>query len=430
MPTLPPRDPVARVRDEDDRRERETALTRRFRPIVIWLLAAIAIILVGSAMRSLAVVIVPLVVAVFVTLAVLPIDRWVAAQVGRRLAFLGHAAALLVVVLVLSGFFAGIYFAAQQAVGQMPDITSGFRSMLPGSAAEGSGLPSDGSTAAATADAAPRNATSAAVQAEAEPASDSAQPDSNTGAEGDGPFAGADFGALYDRTVVYLLDHAGALASGVLNAAATLIAGIVLVVFLVLLMLVERETWQAKTKALFSRSSQVGWNDTLAVTARSFRWYIVVRTALGVVSGALYAGWLAVFGVDLLVVWFVLAFLLNYIPTFGSILAALLPVIYVVATEDWTTALIIAAGLVVIEQVLGNYIDPMVQGKQLSVSPVVTFVGLLLFGWMWGVMGALLAMPILVFAVIALAHTDTLKPVALILSDAKDMESLEEKTYR
>lgn len=407
MPT-PYFDTSALAGERADGRSGDKPLPRRSRPIVTWLLAVIAIVLVGWAMRSLAVVVVPFIVAIFVTLAVLPIDRWVAARVGRRFAGLGHLAAILVVILVLSGFFAGIYFAAYQAVGQLPDVTSGLQGVLPDGAGEDGATVSDRAAAAASDAVSANGSIDAAVRF----------------------LSDVDLGALYDQAFGYAFEYAGGLARGILNTATALIAGIVLVIFLVLLMLVERETWQAKAEAIFSRSSQAGWNDTFAMTARSFRWFIVIRTALGVASGALYAGWLAIFGVELLLVWFVLAFLFNYIPTIGSILAALLPALYVLATQDWTTALIVAAGLIAIEQVLGNYIDPMVQGKQLSVSPVVTFFALLLFGWMWGIVGALLATPIVVFAVIALAHIDSLKPLALILSDAKDMKGLEERTYR
>jgi AI-2 transport protein TqsA len=404
-----PLSPSATNRHADgERPARETAPARRLPRVAVWLLAVVALILAGWALRALAVVVVPFVLALFVALAVLPVDRWVAAHVPRRLAFLGHVAALLVVVLVLSGFFAGIYVAAQQAVRQLPDISAAFGPSLTVPAAD----------------------PAAGVAATPPPVGAPAVGSPFT-SDGSGSFfSRLDYEALYRRAVSYASDHAGALAAGILNAAASLVAGLVLVIFLTLLMLIERHTWQAKAETLFSRRGQKHWRDTFAKTAESFRWYIVVRTALGLVSGVLYAGWLAIFGVDLLIVWFVLAFLLNYIPTIGSILAAALPVLYVFVVHDWETALIVAAGLIVIEQVLGNYVDPLVQGRQLSVSPVVSFLALLLFGWMWGIIGALLAMPIVVFAVIALAHVEALKPVALILSDAGDMKSLEEKTYR
>src|SRR5690606_3089301 len=91
----------------------------------------------------------------------------------------------------------------------------------------------------------------------------------------------------------------------------------------------------------------------------------------------LYAGWLAIFGTPLLLVWGILALLLNFIPTIGSLIAGILPVLFVFAQQDLQTAILVAAGLLVIEQVMGNYIDPKVTGRQLSLSPLVVLVSLL-----------------------------------------------------
>lgn len=222
--------------------------------------------------------------------------------------------------------------------------------------------------------------------AETAPAAASPAGARNAGDAGRSQPGGCGFsaGVLFDRFAAYLADHATEYARAVLTAVTALIAGLVLVFFLVLLLLVEAGTWREKLGNALSGRSQAGWEDTLAVLAKSFRWYILVRTALGAVTATLYVIWLAIFGVDLLVVWWVLALLLSFIPTLGSIVAGALPVIYALVTKDWTTALFVALGLLAIEQVMGNYVDPRVQGKQLSVSPLVTFFALLLLGWMWG----------------------------------------------
>ncbi len=428
----------ADVGPHDPGEGRETFVTR-FRPIVVWLLAIMAVILTGWALRALAVVVVPFVIALFITLAVLPIDGWVRDRMPRRLKWMGHAVATVVVVALLSSFFVGVYFAAQQAVRQMPNVTGELRALLPGGEEPGSifagGAGSTGGSAGTEGSATGDSGSDIPVLGggTSGDAGDALTTDRSAAADngataGGGLLGGLDLKSLADRVVVYLSDHAGGTARAILNAGAGLIGGLVLIIFLVLLMLVEGATWRAKVATIFSEPHRADWEDTFAVMAKSFRWYVIVRVLLGLVSGTLYVGWLAIFGVDLLLVWFLLAFFLNFIPTIGSIIAGTLPVIYVFVTRDWTTGLMVGAGLLVIEQVMGNYVDPRVQGKQLSVSPVVTFLALLLFGWMWGVIGALLAVPIAVFLVIAFAHVPTLKPVALLLSDAENMDALDEKT--
>ena len=120
-----------------------------------------------------------------------------------------------------------------------------------------------------------------------------------------------------------------------------------------------------------------------------------------------------------------LTFLLSFVPNLGSILSGILPTIYAFTTKDIGTAIAVGAGLTLIEQVIGNYIDPRVQGRLVAVSPTVIFAGLLVFAWIWGAPGALLATPVLIAAVIAFTHLDAMRPVALLLSNCGNYEELD-----
>jgi AI-2 transport protein TqsA len=95
---------------------------------------------------------------------------------------------------------------------------------------------------------------------------------------------------------------------------------------------------------------------------------------------------------------------------------------------DPTTTLIVAGGLLVIEQIMGNLIAPWVQGKQLSISPLVIMVSLMLWSWLWGVSGALLAVPMTVLLAITLSHIDGIRPFAVYFSDKSDVKHFEEST--
>jgi AI-2 transport protein TqsA len=161
------------------------------------------------------------------------------------------------------------------------------------------------------------------------------------------------------------------------------------------------------------------------IIADRLRRYLLARTILGVITAALNVAWLWIFGVDLLVVWALLAFLLNYIPTLGSLIAGLLSVAYAFVQKDFGTALAVDTGIFVIEQVMGNYVDPRVQGRQVSLSSVVVLITLLVWGWIWGIAGAILAVPITVAGMIICAHVRPLRPFALMLSNARDMEGLD-----
>ena len=79
--------------------------------------------------------------------------------------------------------------------------------------------------------------------------------------------------------------------------------------------------------------------DSIGVIAAKLRRYLVARAVLGIVTAALYVGWLWIFGIDLLLVWGLLAFLLNFIPTLGSLIAGALPILYAFAPKDPGSAL-------------------------------------------------------------------------------------------
>ncbi len=88
----------------------------------------------------------------------------------------------------------------------------------------------------------------------------------------------------------------------------------------------------------------------------------------------------------------------------------------------------VAGGLLVIEQVMGNFIGPRLEGKQLAISPLVIISSLLLWSWLWGAAGTVLAVPMTVLIAIALSHIDALRPFAFVLSDKSDRRRFEERT--
>ena len=211
-----------------------------------------------------------------------------------------------------------------------------------------------------------------------------------------------------------------------LGLTASTITGIVLILFLMLLMLTEVETWHRKFIAISSRNTDRELREMGRSIGEKFRTYFNTRVVLGGLTAALYVGWLALFGVDYLLLWGLLAVLLNFIPTVGSIIAGLLPVAYSLITRDPATAAMIAGGLLVIEQVMGNLVDPLVLGKRIAVSPLVILISLGFWTIVWGIPGAILAVPLTVLIILVLAQFDSLKPAALLLTDRSSFDELED----
>ena len=140
--------------------------------------------------------------------------------------------------------------------------------------------------------------------------------------------------------------------------------------------------------------------------------------------------WLLVLGVDFAFLWGVLTLLLNYVPNVGPLVAGVLPAPLALIQHGWLWALLVVAGLAVTEQVIGNYVDPKLQGKSLDISPLVVLLSVIFWGRVWGVAGAVLAVPLTATVVIACAHIPALRPVALLLSRSADERTLEAETDR
>jgi len=235
--------------------------------------------------------------------------------------------------------------------------------------------------------------------------------------------------AVTDGPGADAMSLSGDLASGalnVLNLTATALGGIVLVLFLMLMMLSEAPAWGAKLRSIAgSRTAVRTWLEIGQSVGAKFRTYFAARLILGVVSGCLYGAFLFVLGIEYALLWGLLAVLLSFLPTIGSIISGVLPTIYVFITRDPGEALMVAAGLLVIEQVIGNFLDPKLMGRRLAISPLVVLLALLLWTLLWGFAGALLAVPITVLATVVMAHVDRLKPAALLLTDCETLDELE-----
>lgn len=208
------------------------------------------------------------------------------------------------------------------------------------------------------------------------------------------------------------------------------LAGLVLVLFFVLLMLLEVRRWQEKVNTALKDSWAAATLDTVATVSHQLRQYLFVRTMMGLATAVLEGLWLWLVGVDLALVWAMVFFFLNYIPTIGSAVAAIPPTLIALVTLGPGWALVAIAGIFVIEQVMGNFVDPRWVGHKLSISPLVVLIAILFWGWVWGIVGAILAVPMTAILIIAAAHVPSLRSIALLLSRTSSEDELVTHTHR
>jgi predicted PurR-regulated permease PerM len=150
--------------------------------------------------------------------------------------------------------------------------------------------------------------------------------------------------------------------------------------------------------------------------------YMVIKTVINLIAAGLITVLLTVLGVDYPVMWGCLAFLLHFIPSVGSIVAAGPPVVLAYIQRGDGTALMTAAGYILIGMVVGNVIEPRIMGRRFGMSPLVVFLSLILWGSLLGLVGALLCVPLTMTLRIACAAGKDTRWIAVLLGPESSPE--------
>ena len=195
----------------------------------------------------------------------------------------------------------------------------------------------------------------------------------------------------------------------------SVIALIVLVFFLTILLLLEWNEWRQKARQAASGSRSTRILDAIDNISKKIRSFLVVRTVLSLISGLATGLWLWAAGVELAFVWGLLTFILNYIPSLGSIISVVAPTIFALVQLGLWRAVIALAGMIVIEQIVAGLIEPRMQGRAVRLSPFIVLMSLVFWGWVWGIVGMLLAVPLTVTFVVICSEIDSLEWLAEIM---------------
>ena len=199
------------------------------------------------------------------------------------------------------------------------------------------------------------------------------------------------------------------------------ITNAILVMIFLVFMLLAKPYANEKLRAAFSPARADTLIDITNTISRQIGAYLGALFVISLVTGLVVWGVLELLGVEFAFTWGLLAFVLNFIPTIGSIAASIPPVLMALAqfAPDVWPAVGVAATLFAIQQILGNFIAPKVYGDRLNLSPVVILLFLVFWGWLWGVTGALLAVPIAAAIQIALSQIPALAPLAVMMGSGK-----------
>jgi predicted PurR-regulated permease PerM len=207
-----------------------------------------------------------------------------------------------------------------------------------------------------------------------------------------------------------------------LKGLAATLSNTFLIILTTVFILLEATTFSVKLQAAFGGSGAV-LSNLGKVTVQVQR-YLAVKTAVSLVTGAAVALWTSLLGVDFALVWGLLAFLLNYIPNIGSIIAAVPAALLAMVQLGPGSALLVAVGYLVVNTVLGNMVEPALMGRAVGLSTLVVFVSLVFWGWVWGPVGMLLSVPLTMIVKIFLENSDELRWMAVLLDNPKNAQAI------
>jgi AI-2 transport protein TqsA len=146
------------------------------------------------------------------------------------------------------------------------------------------------------------------------------------------------------------------------------------------------------------------------------RRYLLTKTLINLMAGSLVTALLAAFGVDFPLLWGLLTFVAHYIPSVGAVISVGLPTIFLFLQFSPGTALLIALLNAALQFLIGNAVEPRIMGSSLDLSPLLVLVSLIFWGWLWGPWGMVLSVPITSTIKIVCENIEPLRPLAVLMS--------------
>jgi predicted PurR-regulated permease PerM len=211
------------------------------------------------------------------------------------------------------------------------------------------------------------------------------------------------------------------LAAGVLSSVTNLLGNAALILLILIFILLEVSGFPRKLRASLPNAQAV--MDTSAAIAESVKRYITIKTSMSLGTGIAVGIFVALQGLDFPVLWGLLAFLLNYIPNIGSLLAAIPAVMLSFIQLGTGHAAVTALGYLAINTIFGSIVEPRLAGRGVGLSPLIVVLSLVFWGWVLGPVGMLLSVPLTATLKIGLAGSEETRWLAVMLGPAPTHEA-------
>lgn len=217
----------------------------------------------------------------------------------------------------------------------------------------------------------------------------------------------------------------GKLLSSLFSAITGIFGSTFTVLLYLVFMLFEEHLFPHKLKAMYPERRR--YKHIKALVGKidlSIGNYIALKTVTSLLTGFLSFFALLFIGIDAPFFWAFLIFILNFIPTIGSLIATGFPAIFAILQfGGFTEGFLVLAIVGAIQLVVGNFVEPKLMGNSLNISPLVVFLTLAVWGVMWGITGMLLSVPITVILILIMSEFPDTRPIAVLLSQRGELNN-------
>jgi len=221
----------------------------------------------------------------------------------------------------------------------------------------------------------------------------------------------------------------GSVLGNIANGVSGILGDTFMIIIYAIFIFLEESSLAKKIDKLFSTKEQnESVDNILDKIEDSISNYLRLKTFVSILTGVFSYLVLILVGVDSAPFWAFLIFLLNYIPTVGSLVGTIFPAVFcLIQFGELTPFLIVLICVGIIQVIVGNFVEPKLFGKSLNVSPLITILSLAIWGNIWGVTGMVLSVPITVIMIIVFSHFEKTRKIAIILSENGEVDEIEKK---
>ncbi len=213
------------------------------------------------------------------------------------------------------------------------------------------------------------------------------------------------------------------LAGNMINGLRIALTNGFLVFLTVVFILVEASGFPQKVRAAIDDPEEsLGHLNQIAENVNR---YLAIKTVFSLMTGVILGVMVGLVGIDFPLLWGLLAFLLNYVPNIGSIIAAIPPVILALIQFGYPIAILVGLGFIIVNVTISTGLEPRFMGKGLGLSTLIVFLSLVFWGWVLGPIGMLLSVPLTMIIKVALESNDDTRWIAVLLGSAQTVSKHE-----